>query len=226
MSCGTARPSAPKSRLSIKSPAVTSRALKVARLCSSTVIQCAPQFTGSETSSPFPEALGTSAAPNELTASNRASPGTSLFMERRQGVPRTAPDASVSPCPSASSAYATFASPVIGCLVINMNETSGTSICCASTAIAASLWPTPAAARDPTARVVNSDAHTSATAPPSVSKSCGSTLETESYKPAADKPARSSAFPVERTMMRDPRGNSALSCSSASREGRVARAKD
>mmetsp|Transcript_11831 Transcript_11831/g.28704 ORF Transcript_11831/g.28704 Transcript_11831/m.28704 type:complete len:227 (-) Transcript_11831:140-820(-) len=125
-------------------------------------------------------------------------------MDSRHGVPRTAPLARVSPCPSASSAYATSASLVSGCRVIRMNDTSGTTICCASMAMAAPRCPTPAAARLPTARVVYRLAHTAATAAPTTSGRAGSTLDIESYSPAADSPARSSALPDERTMMRHP----------------------
>mmetsp|Transcript_3241 Transcript_3241/g.11264 ORF Transcript_3241/g.11264 Transcript_3241/m.11264 type:complete len:412 (-) Transcript_3241:1522-2757(-) len=193
-------PSLRPSFCSIKSPALTSSLARDARRGSSVVIQCDPEFTGRLSSSPFPVALGTRALENDATASSLCSPGTARFMDMRHGVPRTAPEARVSPCPSASSAYATVLSLLIGCLVIRMNDTSGTSICCTKTAMAASFWPTPAAARLPTARVVNSDAQTSATAAPSTFGSCGFTFETESYSPAADNPARSSALPVDRTI--------------------------
>ena len=101
-------------------------------------------------------------------------------MDKRHGVPRTAPDANVSPWPNASSAYAVFGSFVIGCLVMRMKETSGMSICCTSTAMCAPRCPTPAAAREATARGVYSDAHTSATAEPSTWVLSGATLDMES----------------------------------------------
>jgi hypothetical protein len=77
---------------------------------------------------------------------------------------------------STCTAPTTLGSSRMGWRVMRMKDTSGTSICCMRTAMAAPRCPTPAAARLPTARVVYSDAHTSATAAPTTSGRDGSKL--------------------------------------------------
>eukprot|EP00982_Pelagococcus_subviridis_P009872 30954-Pelagococcus_subviridis.AAC.3 len=127
-----------------------------------------------------------------------------LSTSNRHGVPR-APDARVSPRPTATSASSdvAFASSDDRVdAVCTTNDTSEGTISCVSTAIRAADCLTPAAARASTARRLNSDAYTSFTAFESSSADDASTPRTESYNPAADIPARSSTLALERTATR------------------------
>jgi hypothetical protein len=108
MSCakGGLWPSSTPRVCSMCAPACTSRPASWHRAPSSTVSQCCAQFTDSDRRLPSPSKSGTSAAPKDEKVCTCAVPGCDLSMDKRQGVPRTAPDARVSPCPKASSAYA------------------------------------------------------------------------------------------------------------------------
>mmetsp|Transcript_25959 Transcript_25959/g.65020 ORF Transcript_25959/g.65020 Transcript_25959/m.65020 type:complete len:397 (-) Transcript_25959:2366-3556(-) len=143
----------------------------------------------------------------------------------RQGDPR-APDASVSPNPTATSASsvalvgpaaAADAPEVVA--VWSTNDTREGAISWTSTAMCADAWGTPAARRASTARRLYRLAHTSRTASPSSAALEAETPSTDSYRPAADMPAKSSTLAELRTTTRAApfgSGNAAVSCAASS----------
>mmetsp|Transcript_3234 Transcript_3234/g.13565 ORF Transcript_3234/g.13565 Transcript_3234/m.13565 type:complete len:407 (+) Transcript_3234:310-1530(+) len=156
----------------------------------------------------------------------------------RQGEP-CAPDASVSPNPTAISASSVGDTETVdaaaaalfpsaskdtsfSCALVDRvcstKLSSAGAISCTKTAILACSGGTPAMCRAKTALRLKSDAHTSRTAAPSSAALDVLTPISDSYRPAADMPARSSTFAEDRTTTRvaPAPGNAAAICAARS----------
>mmetsp|Transcript_41115 Transcript_41115/g.66656 ORF Transcript_41115/g.66656 Transcript_41115/m.66656 type:complete len:344 (+) Transcript_41115:759-1790(+) len=124
-----------------------------------------------------------------------------LLMTSLYGVPRTLPEARVSPIPKASSTYTSSGSRVRGLVVIMTNDISAVIISCTRTAMCAASCGIEACLLLSVARRVQREDHTHRMA---LATAVGvlATLARESYRPAPEISSRSSTLALDLSMRR------------------------